>query len=262
MLTGLMALLVTATAISAESCPPGLWDSDTHNRSEPPSLTLAPPATRHAPISEIQALQERLQAIAPFILRDRQGMQRVALAEASHAGVSAEALVLGQRLVALHNRLARAVRRLESPAMSASDFAFIAPLWRYEAQSGILSHCGGFADPTVCPARVPSDQCFPSNDAAVEHLIAVGYHRTATYAGGASGHDYTGPVPDPTCGAGPFRTQAVTSELEGVWAYQTQGPEPNPEIFGTVPGKDDAHDYDWPHFWWGVYAFWWHAFFC
>jgi hypothetical protein len=261
-LTSLMALLITATALSAASCPLGIWDVDTTGRSEPPGLTLTPPTTQHASISEVQALQARLQAIAPFIVRDRQGMQRVALADAFQAGVSAEAMVLGQRLVTLHNRLARSTRRLESSTMTASDFAFIAPLWRYEAQSGILSHCGSFADPTVCPAYVPSAQCFSTNDAAIEHLIAAGYHRTAIYAGGASGHDYTGAGPDPTCGSGPFRTQAVIAQLDSVWTYQTQGPEPNPEIFGAVPGQDDPYDYDWPHFWWGVYAFWWHAFFC
>jgi hypothetical protein len=260
-LTTFVALLADAPRIDADSCPAGILAAGAFTRSAPPSHALAEAEVLPPLAGEAQELQQRIEAIAPFIM-DGQGMQRVAAAEAYRAGVSTEALVLGHRLVTLNNRIARAARRQESLSMRAADFAFVAPFFRYEAQAGMRRQCGSFSNPTVCPARIASNQCFPTDDAAEQQVISLSYHRTADYAGGASGHDFTLVVPDPTCGSGPFRSQAIVHQLAGLWTYNTQGPEPNPEIFGAVPGEADANDYDWPYFWWGAYVFWWHTFFC
>jgi hypothetical protein len=261
-LTTCVALLVEAPRLDADSCPAGVLGAGALTRSAPPSQVLAEAEVLPPFTGEVQELQQRVQAIAPFIVMDGQGMQRIAAAEAHRAGVSSEALVFGQRLVTLNNRIARAARRHEKLSMHASDFAFVVPFFRYEAQVGMRRQCGSFSNPTACPARIPSNECFPTDDAAEQQVISLGYHRTADYAGGTSGHDFTLVVPDPTCGSGPFRSQAIVHQLEDLWTYNTQGPEPNPEIFGSVPGEADENDYDWPYFWWGTYVFWWHTFFC
>jgi hypothetical protein len=261
-LVTLMALLVNASGSDADSCPGSYVASKQSFSAAQPSHTLHQSETGEPFTPAIQQLQWQIQAIAPFISIDRQGIQRVAWAEALRAGLGADAVVLGQRLVRLHNRIAMAVKRQERLSTLAPDFAFIAPFFRYEAQLGILSHCDGFGQPTACPVRVPSNQCFSSEETTVQHLSSLGYHQTADYAGGTSGRDYTLIVPDPACGSGPLRSQAIINQAENLWTYNTQGPEPNPEIFGALPGEVDEHDYDWPHFWWGVYVFWWHAFYC
>lgn len=236
-------------------CPAGFTVSGV--LSAPSTATAAPSEAMFVPSPAplptdpvVQQLQAQTEAVAPFIVTDERGMQRLLSDEARRAGVSAEALALGHRLVALNNRIVMAAIRDEEVSLDASDFAFIEPLFRHQAQAG--SHCGSFRNPTPCPPRVQSGQFFSTEAEVMQHLISLGYHRTANYAGGSSGRDYTLVVDHPACGTGPFRIQANIRQQGPCWTYSTQGPEPNPEI----------RSYSWPHFWWGGYVAWWHAVYC
>jgi len=206
----------------------------------------------HPSTPQVQRLQEHLWVIGPFIVTDEQGVQQLRVAEAQKTGVSTAALVLGYKLVALNNRILMATLRNEDLSLATSEFAFIEALFEYEAQAGVQRHCGDHRNPTSCPPRVESGRCFPTMDATMQYLISLGYHETAAYAGGVSGQDFTLVVADEACGTGPFRFQAITYDQGSLWTYNTQGPEPNPEILA----------YAWPHWWWPSYVRWWHLRFC
>jgi len=201
-----------------------------------------------ADMARAQELQAQLQVVAPFIVTDQDGMQRLRSDDARRAGVGGEAIGLGHRLVALNNRIMMAARRNEEPALERGDIAFIEPLFR------LGNPCGSFINPTTCPPRVESGRFFAIEDEARQYLISQGYHQTADYAGGRTGRDFTQVISDPTCGTGPFRNQAIIHQQGDCWTYNTQGPEPNPEVRSYI--------LSWPYLGWPGYVFWWHRFFC
>ncbi len=210
------------------------------------AVSEAPPP----PSPEVQQLQQQLAAVAPFVVTDERGMQRLLTDDARRAGISGEALGLGHRTVALNNRIIMAALRDEEPPVQRVDFAFIEPLFLYQAQQG--HPCGDRQHPTPCPPRVASTQFFSTQAEVEQHLQSLGYHRTARYAsGGAFGIDFTIVVPGPAgCGTGTFRTQAIIHRQGDCWTYNTQGPEPNPEVLSYIGS--------WPYFSWPGYVRWWH----
>lgn len=219
-----------------------------------PAAEPVAPAEALPPTPEVEQLQRQLAAVAPFVVTDQRGMQRLLSDEARRAGVPAEALGVGLRVVALNNRIIMAALRDEEPPVQRADFAFIEPLFLHLAQAG--HPCGDRQHPTPCPTRVESRLFFSTQAEVEQHLLSLGYHRTARYAsGGAFGIHFTLVVAGPAgCGSGTFRTQAIIHRQGDCWTYNTQGPEPNPEVLSYIGS--------WPYFSWPGYVRWWHLSFC
>lgn len=113
--------------------------------------------------------------------------------------------------------------------------------------------CGGTReDPHPCPNRYWATDSWSSKSAVKNNLKSDGYHETAEYAAYQTDIDWTKVVSAYGCGGGAFRTQALIRQQNGNWTYNTQGPEPNPEI----------HGYVWPSVDWGTYVEWWHSNYC
>jgi len=113
--------------------------------------------------------------------------------------------------------------------------------------------CGGTRDdPHPCPNRYWATQSWSSKGEVKDHLKSEGYHETAEYAAYDTDIDWTKTVDAYGCGGGAFRNQALIRKQNGEWTYNTQGPEPNPEI----------HGYVWPSVDWGTYVEWWHSSHC
>lgn len=116
--------------------------------------------------------------------------------------------------------------------------------------------CGGTRkDPHNCPGRsVTTDGPWDSQSAVQNALVNKGFHETAGYASGyaGDGRDYTKGVDASGCSSPKFRTHVIIFEDGGDWLYNTQTPEPNPEVL----------DYVWPTVTWGTYVEWWHTEFC
>jgi len=217
-----------------------------------PDEIFIPLQESHTDDSEVKGLQEQVQEVAPFVVTNERGIQRLLTKEAVKAGVSAKAIALGHKLVVLNNRIVRAAMRDEDVSLSASDFAFIEPLFLHQAQQG--NPCGDRQNPTPCPPWIESGNFFSTEEEVREHLISLEYHLTARYARGRSDRDYTLVVPHPDCGTGPFRSHAIIGMYGPCWTYRTQGPEPNPEIISYLGS--------WPYFSWPAYVRWWHREFC
>jgi hypothetical protein len=236
------------------------------------SAVISPPLSE----MEIQQLEDQLEAVMRFIITDQKGKQRLLREEALKAGISMEAVNIGQRLVKIFNRIAKAASNEEeaSSSLTAEDFAFIDPLFRRFAKKGIsplssenqssvasnqlviFPHCGSFISPTPCPPRMEAGVVFSSREDATQHLLSLGYHlvpRYATVPGGFK-NDFALVIDNADCGSGPFRKEAALQHHGECWTFYTQGPEPNPEIFSYVAL--------WPYPWWPEYVFWWHRFYC
>jgi hypothetical protein len=113
--------------------------------------------------------------------------------------------------------------------------------------------CGGTRDdPHTCPNRYWATESWGSKSKVQDHLRSEGYHETAEYAAYNTDIDWTKVVDAYNCNGGPFRNQAIIRKQNGEWTYNTQGPEPNPEI----------HGYIWPSVDWGTYVEWWHSSHC
>lgn len=207
---------------------------------------------RIAPTKESETraaeLESALAAVQPYVEIDERGMERLRAAEARQAGVPGEAIGLARRLIALDNRIIAAAQRGEEADVAPGDFEFIEPLFIEIAQT---DPCGTRQHPAPCPQRVESGVYFFTREEVITHLEGLGYHRTANYAGGSSGNDYSRVVSS-ACGGGSFREQAIIHQREPCWTYNTQGPEPNPEVLGYV----------WPRLGWPGYVRWWHLHFC
>lgn len=239
-------------------CPAGFTVSGTLSPPGPVTIPVTPklssefersPAVR----ARAQELAMQVQAVTPFVITGKDGMQRLRSDDARKGGVDGETLALGHRLVALNNRIIMAARRNEEPSIDPADFAFIEPLFLEQARFGIFSPCGSFLNPTTCPPRVYSGISFSTEDAAKQYLLAQGYHQAARYASwGGFGIDFTQVVTDPDCGTGPFRNEAVLDKQGDCWTFYTQGPEPNPEVLS----------YLWPYAAWPGYVLWWHRRYC
>lgn len=202
---------------------------------------------------QARELQQQIQAVEPYVITGQDGMQRLLADKARRSGVSAKALALGHKLVVLNNQIMMAARRGEHLPLKASDFEFVEPFFLQQARQG--SPCGDRQNPSLCPMRVESNQFFVTEDKAREHLVSIGFHQTARYAsGGGYGIDYSMPASYPNCPSESFRTQAIIRQQEDCWTYNTQGPEPNPEVLSYVGS--------WPYFSWPGYVRWWHLRFC
>lgn len=238
-------------------CPAGFTVSGTLSPAGPVAIPVTgklsseserSPAVR----ARAKELLMQVQAVTPFVITDKDGMQRLRSDDARKGGVDGETLALGHRLVALNNRIIMAARRDEEPSIDTADFAFIEPLFLEQARFSIFP-CGSFLNPTHCPPRVESGLTFSTEAAAKQYLLAQGFHLTARYASRRSyGIDFTQVVTDPDCGTGPFRNQAQVYKQGDCWTFNTQGPEPNPEVLSYV----------WPYGAWPGYVYWWHMRYC
>jgi len=208
--------------------------------------------SRIAPAEDTAAraaeLESALDAVQPYVEIDDNGLERLRAAEARKAGVPGEAIGLAMRVIALDNRVIAAAQRGEEADLGRAEFEFIEPLFLQIAQT---DPCGTRQNPAPCPPRVESGLFFFTRDEVIRSLEALGYHRTSNYAGGSRGNDYSRVVPH-ACGGSTFRVQAIIHQRDPCWTYNTQGPEPNPEVL----------EYVWPRLGWPGYVRWWHLHFC
>jgi hypothetical protein len=118
-----------------------------------------------------------------------------------------------------------------------------------------ISHkvCGHYPNPK--PSRDAEWKAY-NRDHPDATLKKLGYHKTASYAGG-NGRDWTRPQTyHPVfCGASTFRDHATTSASapkslrEQDYKGGNPGGEPNPEVHRSGP---------WPYPTWPAYVYWWH----
>lgn len=226
--------------------------------------------------SDVQQLESDMRAVTPFIVTNEEGRQHLLKQDAHSAGVTNEALTVGQRLVGLNNRIIDAASKDKEkvPSFEAEDVAFLKPLFEHWAEFGLpdfesaslaqmlrigqsvaQNSCGSIGRPTPCPPKVESGLFFSSQAEVTQHLNSLGYHLTPPYATTPDGFglDFTKVVDDP-CGPSTFRSEAVIRRQGACWTYYTQGPEPNPEVLSYVR--------DWPYVFWPAYVFWYHNSFC
>lgn len=245
-----------------QMCPAGFTVTGDVEPLTPPTTSATVAAEDEAGIPEgvesalSVAEQEALdlyEEIRPYLDERRNGSLRLLRREAMQNDVSVDALRMGQRLVALTNMVVNAGHQ-GLPAEGVDEaFAELSTLFLAISRQAPASSCGGFRNPSPCPGRAQSNLFFASEAEVMAHLIDLGYHQTATYAGGGSGRDYTLPLSH-ACGAGTFRTQAIVFQLQsGCWTYNTQSPEPNPD-FRNYTAR--------PFPGWVGYVAWWHFFFC
>lgn len=193
-----------------------------------------------------------VEQVERFITQDRIGNQRLYWREARQSGISPETLRLVSRILRLNAQIVQSARRGQQYQLSDRDLQELTPLFHQLGRSSTAG-CGRFRDPSPCPPRPDSLLFFPSEAAVRDHLVSLGYHQTAPYAGGGSGRDFTLEIEVDTCGCCAFRSQAIYRQTSTQsWTYNTQSPEPNPEVL----------DYRWPTWYWGVYVLWWHQVFC
>jgi hypothetical protein len=241
--------------ISAENmCPAGFTVSGALAAAAPAPISATSEA--RIPFNPVTAanspkadeIESQLREVAPYVYVDGNGLERLHVDEARRAGVSGQAIGLAMQLIAVENRVIAAAQRDEEADLSAADFAFIEPLFLQLAQA---DPCGTRQNPSPCPPRVDSGRFFSTRDEAVTFLQGLGYHQTAGYAGGRTGNDFTLVVAS-ACGGSSFRSQAIVHQQGACWTYNTQGPEPNPEVLSYI----------WPRLGWVGYVRWWHLVFC
>ena len=106
---------------------------------------------------------------------------------------------------------------------------------------------GGFEDHHALPPIIPVGDYDTISDAK-SSLISRGYHMVDSYASGTYTWDYAKNIAAYGCSDGEMRSQALIRQSGGEYYYNSQSPEPNPEVLG----------YSWPAYWWGPYVFYWH----
>ncbi len=110
-------------------------------------------------------------------------------------------------------------------------------------------HCGGgMVSPAVCEPYTHSNQVWNTKQEVANHLLSLGYHKTAPHLG--SENDYSVGVNRP-CGRGVYRFQALIEARGNRFSYKVQR-DLNPELWTFL----------WPHDWWPAYDLWWHRFYC
>ena len=128
-------------------------------------------------------------------------------------------------------------KKKESEVKEISAFDFILP----EA----------FAWGEVCggapwnPQSEPNVLYLTSSIGAVNYLVFNGYHLVPAYASGLYGDDYAREIGAFGCNYGEMRSQGIVT---GTYSYNSQSPEPNPEILS----------YTAPVWWWDGYVLAWH----
>ncbi len=222
-----------------------------------------------------QALQAQIEEATPFVKTDGGGRQQFSTEGAIRAGVSTEAIVLAEKLVSVHNRLIDAAGDDMNPGVMEEDFSFIEPFFQRVVEGDVeigddqemesvpdsavtRNHCSSRAAPARCPDRVTSSRRYATRGEAVSALLRLGYHKTPNYACLSNKNDYSvGTYAAGCSNQGAFRTQALILEPNqdrNYWTWQTQTPEPNPEVLSYI----------WPHLatWWVSYVRWWHYDYC
>ncbi len=184
----------------------------------PPTAVTQPafaplPSPVPAPTAEAQQLLDHTNALQPFLSVDEKGFHRLDVPSAKKAGVSGQAIAFGQQFVALNNRVVESELEGQPHGLVSQDFAFVEPLYRYYAESGVQpqqSSCGSRSNPDPCARRDESGLFFSTYEEAAQHLISLGYEPTNRRAGGqgAGGRDFTLPLPH-ACGFGTYRNQAI-----------------------------------------------------
>ncbi len=107
---------------------------------------------------------------------------------------------------------------------------------------------GGFNDPHTSPPIVASID-YTSLVKVKSLLVSNGYHVVALYATFSYGMDYAKGTTYHGCSNNEMRSQAFIYKGENGYYYNSQSPEPNPEVL----------IYSWPAYWWGPYVALWHA---
>jgi len=175
-------------------------------------------------------------------------------------GLREDAVELATLLTRISDTLASSLKEGVLPGPEAVDFASLDLVFRFiasgeagDAGASLLGGCGGFDEPAPCPERVQSGTCFEEKLDAQQFLLGRGYHFTADYAGGDKDLDFTKVVPGPggICPGGPFRDQARirTTHSHFQYTYNSQSPEPNPEVLDYIPPSPT----------WPAYVLWWHG---
>lgn len=125
-----------------------------------------------------------------------------------------------------------------------------------EQEGGVTTMDGGCGgnrqNPHPCPSRRWSGVFRNTKSGIKNYLRNHGYHETAGYAAYETDIDWTNCIYAYGCGGCAFRSQAIIRPRNGQWSFNTQRPEPNPEILG----------YTWPTWNWGTYVEWWHSNYC
>jgi hypothetical protein len=118
--------------------------------------------------------------------------------------------------------------------------------------------CGGNKDdPHPCPpykwwGGEKGGETRDTEQGVVNFLENIGYHETSDTVNYYDANEYTLVINNSDiaygCPGGPFRSQALVTEVDEGWTYKSQAPEPNPEVFS----------YQWPNLLWPEYVVWWH----
>lgn len=220
-------------------------------------------------------LSQYLATLSEFV-DERTGTQQFLTIKAKQAGLSPDAIAIGRRLVNLNNQIVQANRIGSEPRINNNQFAELDSLFSTLARSELVKSkpldndsnrnhvyappqggCGGFLDVTPCPPIIESGRFFASKADVTNHVLFLGYHHTPRYAttpaGFANQIDFTLVVSKAGCdSASAFRNEVVIRQEAECWTYNTQGPEPNPEILSYI----------WPYKLWPLYVYVWHRVLC
>ncbi|MDA7944102.1 MAG: hypothetical protein MPJ06_08925 [Nitrosopumilus sp.] len=144
------------------------------------------------------------------------------------------------------------IRSGHDAARAGGPFGMYGHVPAYHGLPGTV--CGGSGDD---PHKEPPERpvgSFLTKAAAILDLLDAGYHKVPLYAtglqqfGGNYGNDYAKTASAYGCNSGEFRDQVVIKPSGSTYYHNTQGPEPNPEVFS----------YPMPVWWWAGYVLAWH----
>jgi len=184
-------------------------------------------------------------------------------ARAAEGGMSTGAMELIQEMATYQNELFVCTEDLNAYALELRDLPRVANLYRlatervqlqtrlqelsapestYTTYATLWHPCGAWLNPT--PNSSPPRTYFNAGD---PHAVfrQWGFHKTADYAGGGSGRDYTRGRSYGSCDSPRFRDHGYVHDNGRA---SIQYGEPNPEIRSY-----------WPPYWdWPTYVYWWH----
>ena len=191
-------------------------------------------------------IQEVLIALEPYIqLNDD---RTLSLKPSAEKELSTELLEIARGIVDLDNAIVDGRASKLASVQVHDTFKWMWPFFE------------SIKDP--CPRRVDSPLTFKSQKDVQDYLKKQGYHQTDGYAGG-SDRDYSLPIFNRGVPAQKgkvpalladyaYRTQALIFPKNSSWRFNTQTPEPSPEVFRYIP----------PAKWWAIYVHWWHLNYC
>lgn len=201
----------------------------------------------------VNHLLAMLRAVEPYVVSNHLGLQELNTTVFRESILTNEEIEFAQKIIAINNRIIEGALKGEEVVIEEKEFEFVEPLFIYFAEIS-NEQCGTRNNPDTCPDRIDSGQFFCTEQDVVDHLLSLGYHKTAGYACGFNcPYDYTLVIDHPCGNNGPYRNQGIIDLLENeLWTYSAQSPEPNPEL----------HSYTWPYFSWPGYVNWWHRVYC